>query len=182
MDWDAIFYYNENTPSCLTFKVDFYHARRKNEIRYHKDENFVKKNSHGYYQLSYNGKKYLAHHIVLILNGFKINKNDVVDHIDGNKENNKIDNLRITTVSENNRNKTKNKNNTSGVTGVIKNKGKNYWAAVAQDLDGNRVEKCFNIRIHGEEEAFRLACEHRAKIIKELNEQGANYTERHGKE
>jgi hypothetical protein len=38
----------------------------------------------------------------------------------------------------------------------------------------------FSISKLGNDEAFRQACEYRAKMIAELNEQGANYTERHG--
>lgn len=34
---------------------------------------------------------------------------------------------------------------------------------------------------HGKEEAFRLACEARENAIKELNAQGAGYSENHGK-
>jgi hypothetical protein len=46
-----------------------------------------------------------------------------------------------------------------------------------------QVEKDFfehNGKKYGKEEAFRLAVEWRAARIKELNEQGAGYTERHG--
>ena len=37
------------------------------------------------------------------------------------------------------------------------------------------------LKKYGKEEAFRLAVEWRAARIKELNNQGAGYTERHGK-
>ncbi|EDK1967278.1 hypothetical protein CH513_15460 [Salmonella enterica subsp. enterica serovar Infantis] len=48
---------------------------------------------------------------------------EVVDHIDRNKENNQIDNLRPTTILKNNQNKGLQKNNTSGYTGVYFAKG-----------------------------------------------------------
>ena len=38
----------------------------------------------------------------------------------------------------------------------------------------------FSVEKHGNEEAFRLACEWRSEQIRLLNEQGAGYTERHG--
>jgi hypothetical protein len=52
-----------------------------------------------------------------------------VDHIDNNRKNNHINNLRWATNSENQMNKKKLSNNTSGVTGVIWNKGHKKWEA-----------------------------------------------------
>jgi hypothetical protein len=42
----------------------------------------------------------------------------IVDHVKRNKFDNRLENLRIVTVQENNRNKTKHCNNTSGIMGV----------------------------------------------------------------
>ena len=50
-----------------------------------------------------------------------------VDHIDGNKTNNKIENLRAATKSQNQHNSKINKNNKSGVKGVCWDKRKNKW-------------------------------------------------------
>jgi hypothetical protein len=81
------------------------------------------------------------------------------------------------------RNKGKTVRNTSGVTGVTVAIGKNgvkryrvYW----MNLDGKAGSKSFSVLKYGEDEAFRLACEYRVKMIAELNEQGAGYGERHG--
>ncbi|EFN5169669.1 HNH endonuclease [Escherichia coli] len=48
---------------------------------------------------------------------------EVVDHFDRNKANNYISNLRPSTVTENNRNKGVQKNNSSGYTGIFFTKG-----------------------------------------------------------
>ena len=59
----------------------------------------------------------------------------VADHINRYRFDNRSENLRIITYQENNRNTTKNKNNTSGVTGVrrrIRNKIPNYVAHIQQ--------------------------------------------------
>ena len=53
-----------------------------------------------------------------------------VDHIDRNKLNNHISNLRYATDSENGMNKTIQSNNTSGIVGVYFCKDRNKWRAV----------------------------------------------------
>ena len=73
--------------------------------------------------------------------------------------------------------------NVSGVTGVSFKEAKGYanWRAKWHDLDGKRHERSFSVLKYGHDKAFELACKYRAKMIEELNSQGANYSERHGK-
>lgn len=52
-----------------------------------------------------------------------------IDHIDGDRTNNRIDNLRHINGAENQRNKGINKNNTSGVLGVCRDTSRNKWLA-----------------------------------------------------
>lgn len=53
-----------------------------------------------------------------------------VDHIDGDRSNNRWENLRNVTASENRRNTARRSNNTSGVVGVHWNKQIKKWSAV----------------------------------------------------
>lgn len=57
-----------------------------------------------------------------------------------------------------------------------------FIAAVEQAYRINGKKKCkfYSVNVRGEDEAFRLACEWRAKMIEEMNSQGAGYTEMHG--
>ncbi|MBL0320720.1 MAG: HNH endonuclease [Alphaproteobacteria bacterium] len=52
-----------------------------------------------------------------------------VDHINGNKLDNRKENLRLASHSQNCKNQAKPKNNTSGYKGVTKNKAGNNWIA-----------------------------------------------------
>ena len=52
-----------------------------------------------------------------------------VDHINGNKKDNRIANLRETTISQNMHNSKKPKNNTSGIKGVYFHKKSQKWMA-----------------------------------------------------
>ena len=85
------------------------------------------------------------------------------------------------------RNHTRQRNNTSGVTGVthIQHRGKyknEYWAAFWTNLDGKECRKSYNVATFGYDEAFRLACEKRKEELQRLQDEGAGYAETHGKE
>ena len=85
------------------------------------------KGNHGYLSFSINKKLYLNHRIVFAIhNGNFPERGMTVDHIDGNKLNNKIENLRIATYSQNLSNKIS-YNNTSGAKGVIWNPLNKNW-------------------------------------------------------
>lgn len=87
-----------------------------------------KYNSHEPYLLAkdvHKNKNVLIHHIIY----GKPPKGMETDHKDRNPLNNRKNNLRFVTSLENNRNKGKHLNNTSGYTGVVKRKGYNKWKA-----------------------------------------------------
>lgn len=89
-----------------------------------------------YYQKGYAARKKMNKHILMhrdILLYHNILKFDkqIIDHIDHNTINNKKENLRICTNSENSRNQIKNKNGTSKYKGVDwKHREKKYRARI----------------------------------------------------
>lgn len=83
------------------------------------------KNSHGYIQISIKKKLYQAHRIIFFMHNGYFPK--YVDHIDGNRLNNRIENLRKATNFENSWNSKIRKNNTSGIKGVNWNKSRKKW-------------------------------------------------------
>jgi len=98
-------------------------------------------------------------------------------------------NVRWATDTLQARNKTFQVNNTSGVCGVrfedkVHPNGVNstlYALAVWNGLDCKQRKKHFKVSTYGLLPAFAMACAYREKMIKELNEQGAGYSDKHGK-
>ena len=90
----------------------------------------------------------------------------VTDHINNKRFDNRSDNLRIVTYSENNRNATKHSNNTSGKQGVSKNtmRGIPYWIVSIYDNNNKVIRKCFSIKKLGNEQAFKQAVAKRKEL------------------
>lgn len=94
-----------------------------------------------------------------------------------------VDNCRWVVLPQQKRNRRQQITNTSGKTGVYFTVpyGTTQVKAQWMGLDGKQYSKSFSTRKYGLLEAFALACAYRDKMILELNEQGAGYTEHHGK-
>jgi HNH endonuclease/AP2 domain len=81
----------------------------------------------GYNCISIMGRWYKTHRLIFLLHYKRLP--EVVDHRDRNKLNNKIENLRECTKSENERNRVKYSNNTSGYKGVWFHNQRQKWCA-----------------------------------------------------
>jgi len=69
-----------------------------------------------YREIKFNYTLYKAHRLAYYMHHGIDPRNIDIDHEDGNGLNNKINNLRVATCSENGRNRKLHKNNTSGIT------------------------------------------------------------------
>ena len=83
----------------------------------------------GYLRVILSGKKHLIHRLVACQYLQKIENKNLVDHIDGCKTNNYLNNLRFCNASENMRNSKPSSKNTSGVKGLTYDKKRNKWQA-----------------------------------------------------
>jgi hypothetical protein len=126
-----------------------------------------KKCGYKYWQITirYNKKRYCmrcSRIVFLLANGY-LTKGKEVDHIDCNTSNNNLENLREVTPSQNQHNRSINKNNTSGHKGVywektvkkwrvrIKLKRKNYDFGFYENLEeAVQVMTSERARLHGE--------------------------------
>jgi hypothetical protein len=93
-------------------------------------------NSRGYKHAKIGNKKYQVHKLIFIMQHGYLPKE--IDHIDGNKLNNSINNLREVTHNQNMHNRKINSNNTSGIKGVCFDKNTNKW----------RGQVAFNNKVH----------------------------------
>lgn len=84
--------------------------------------------SNGYANSIKNCQRIIFHRIVMKVDNPKVQ----VDHINGNRSDNRKCNLRICSNQENSFNKYKNSNNTSGYKGVYYDKERNKWRASIQ--------------------------------------------------
>ena len=86
------------------------------------------KNKQGYILLSIAGRRILAHRVAWLFatGNFPVGN---IDHINRDKTDNRISNLREATYSQNAQNRAKNIRNTSGFKGVTWHKGDKKWQA-----------------------------------------------------
>ena len=125
----------------------------------------------GYYKVNLyqDGKQYKKSVHRLIAQTFTPNPNNLkqVDHINRDRLDNRLENLRWVTNKDNGRNRSMSKDNTSGYQGVRFHKSNNSWAATWCDKEGKQKTKTFSINKYGTD-AKKLAIEYRQKIVDEL--------------
>ena len=81
----------------------------------------------GYLQVGIKRRYFKVHRLIFLMHHGYLP--DVIDHIDGNKQNNRIENLREATRSQNGYNTKISKHNQSGVKGVSWRKQNQKWRA-----------------------------------------------------
>jgi hypothetical protein len=94
----------------------------------------------GYVRVCLNKKQYKAHRVIFLMHHGYLP--EYIDHIDGNKLNNKIENLRPATRQQNGQNSVMRKNNKSGAKGVCWSKPTNKWRV---QINVNKEKKYFGV-------------------------------------
>ena len=92
-------------------------------------------NHYGYLQVQWKRKKYQVHRIIYEMAYRKIPDLYQVDHVNGNRADNRVDNLRLATSSQNRWNSCKPKDNTSGLKGICWHKKSQKWQAYIKIFD-----------------------------------------------
>ena len=107
-------------------------------------------------------------HLVLLLNGVGIPEGNQVDHIDGNRQNDSIENLRVVINRVNSCNRKQRSDNTSGHTGIRWSESHKHFV-IRKTVKGKRISRS------------RKTIEDALIVLQELTDMDEDYTTRHGK-
>jgi len=107
-------------------------------------------------------------HLLCLLRGVPVPENSLIDHIDGNIQNDHRDNLRVATYIINNKNRCKRSDNTSGITGIRWSSYHQHYV-IRKTVNGVRISRS------------RKTIEKAKQVLKELQKLDSAYTQRHGK-
>lgn len=121
-------------------------------------------NDEGYIKIMYRKRSYGAHCIVWEMHNGEIPDGYEIDHENHNRSDNRIENLRLVTRSDNMKNKSMYSTNKSGVTGVNWHNRKRKWIAQIQS-DGKK-KMLYEGRSFDDAVAARKAAEEERKFHK----------------
>lgn len=187
--WGEYFYYDETSKTCLRWKVDCYGGKNYASV------SIFKGDTAGYFHsnpektnfrtcVTLKRTLYQVNRVIWEMFNGPIPEGMVIDHLDGNPWNNKLENLSCKTQAGNTRNRKKNSNNTTGIAGVnLQGEGdKLQYCASFPVVSGGMKRKCFSINKYGLSESLLLAEEYRRMKIEEFNRLNPDesYTDRHG--
>jgi len=102
-----------------------FNQKKRKGTTYEQEAGFI---TNGYRELALNNKRYLVHRLIWKIETGKDPRNSI-DHINGDKLDNRFSNLREVSHKENTRNQKMRSTNTSGIMGVSFDKHANKWMA-----------------------------------------------------
>ena len=128
-----------------------------------------KRQSDGYVKIGFNGKEYPAHRLIWWLVYGSL-PDRFIDHINGDKGDNRLANLRLATDAENKRNVGMRRHNTSGFKGVSWDKVNNRWLAHATLNGRGKYLGRYRTREEAAEAYRRFAAENHGEFYREQSQ------------
>lgn len=170
---DNFIYYDSTSRTGIRWKIDIWVGKNRNrKVVSSGDEAGCYNKVTGYYQVRIERRTYRIHRIIPILLGESIKDGWVVDHKNGNKVENKAENLRIVDLDTNAKNRISRKSNV-GIPYIHYNdKLKRYQVTIV--LFGKRYTKTFPTLQH--KNALEAAINYLVTKEKEMLDSG--YTQR----
>jgi len=170
------FYYDSSSQSGLKYKKDACHYSK---IIFNKGEDAGFLSSYGYWKVTLKGTAYFVHRVIMVLFGNDIS-NYEVDHIDRNRSNNNIANLRLVTRIVNMKNKSLYSNNSTGFMGIHPKHRNGVEVSIVATWreNGEHRAKEFSINKYGYTGAVELARKHRETMLAKL-EDSEDYSIQH---
>ena len=179
-EFNKNFYYDPTSPTCLRWAIwngqSNYSRRDIGDIA-----GSLIRNPGGRiqsYRVSFKNKAKGVHRIIWEIFNEEIPSGMIIDHLNGNPLDNRIENLKCKTQKHNSQNKTLNSRNKTGFPGVswtIVKGGKYTYADARVLINGKCKRKLFSVDKLGEIQALMLAVEWRESAIVELNMEGEDY-------
>lgn len=183
-DLAGVLRYDMSSPSGLIWLVDVPSGSMGKTYRVRAGD-FAGGVSQGGWKVRYNRQYFQAHRVIWELEVGSIPPGLMIDHIDGDRLNNLLTNLRVVPRELNARNAKRRVDNTTGHTGVkrqvnTRNGVTRVYYVANWKVGGRDTYECFSVARYGEEIARHMAISRRQSAITTLNANGAGYTERHG--
>lgn len=130
----------------------------------------------GYRRVWIDGEKHYFHRLIYQFHNGELSSGFVVDHIDNNKSNNRIENLRVSTPKGNSQKRKQQSNNTSGLSWVSWNKNAKKWQADYTDENGKSKNLgYFTNKYH----AYHIAAEATSRIKGSNHKEQLSVEDRH---
>ncbi len=181
INWNDVFTYDPTSPSGLRWKYERRGGNKYQIVVVAAGDVAGCPDSGGYYMVRYAGRSYLVHRVIWELNTLtKLDKDEHIDHLDGNPANNILTNLRVASRKLNSKNRRIRLDNSTGFPRVSRQSngsGNRYIVHQQKLVSGKLVKTRWPIAKFGEDEAIRLAVEYDKSITTQLLAEG--YTERH---
>lgn len=183
-DLARVFKYNESSPSGLIWIVDVRSGSRHQICKFRAGD-AAGGRSQGGWKVKHCGQYFQVHRVIWELEVGAIPAGLMIDHIDGDRFNNILSNLRVVPRELNARNAKRRTDNATGHTGVkrqinVKNGVSRVYYIANWKVDRKDVYEVFSVAKYGEDLARQMAISRRQSAIETLNKNGAGYTPRHG--
>lgn len=179
----ALFEYDESSPTCLRYAKEIRSGRDGRILLRAKGDiagSFVVKSKSkipARVVVGVKRKGYSAHRIIWQMFNGEIPQGMVIDHLDGNPWNNKIENLQCKTIRANNQNRGAHYESNTGISGVSWSidRGNLYARAICY-FDNKRRSKAWSVKKYGIIPAMCYAIRWRRNMIQNAKNHGEDYT------